>query len=131
MTALSFPKTSEKVRPTERQERAIAALLRGRSLAASATAADVTVRTVYRWRTEDQVFIGALGAARDAAFAETLDSLRRVSSASVAACEALLKPSNRAEVRLLAARTILGFALKANDAVNFEERLKALEGRTR
>jgi len=127
--ALPFPKMSERVGLTQAQEAAIGALAAGKSLAGAATVAGVTPRTVYRWRTQDDTFISALRSARDAAFASTLDELRRVSGVAVSTCEALMKARNRPEVRLRAAATIMPLALKANEAVCVEERLRAIEER--
>jgi predicted metal-dependent phosphoesterase TrpH len=113
-----------------RQQAAIAALVAGKALPAAAAAATVTVRTLHRWR-QDPAFDAELGRARDAAFAETLATLRAASGEAVAACRTLLKatPGRTEETRLAAARAILALALKAHEAVGIEERLRALEAR--
>ena len=129
MSVSSFPTMPEKSRSlTPRQERAILALVAGKTLGQAAVAAHVDAKTLFRWRSET-VFAKALRASRDAAFAATLDELRFAAGESVATARALLRPSQKAEVRLGAARVLLAIALKANDDINVEARLKALEDR--
>ncbi len=128
MTALPFPVSSADVRLSERQHVAIRALVAGRSIAQAAGSAGVTPRTLLRWRGEP-AFSDALRVARDAAFADALDELRRVAGDSVRTCERLLKPANKPEVRLGAAKALLGLALRVHEAVTIEERLRVLEAR--
>lgn len=112
-----------------RQEIAVRALAEGRSLSATASAAQVNAKTLWRWMHEDVTFIAAVKGANDEAFNAALDELRRVTRKAVATAEALLMPKHEPAVRLAATRVVLGLALRANEQVSFEARLAALEAR--
>ena len=104
------------------------ALLAGRNYVQAAAAAGVSVRQLGNWRNEP-AFSAALRSARDLAFSETLEALRGAAHEAMKACQALLKPAIRSDVRIAAARTLLTLALKAHEDVNVDERLRALEAR--
>jgi hypothetical protein len=129
MAVTPFPKTPEKARLTPRQEIAITALVAGKTNGQAAKAAHVDAKTLFRWRTEDRAFMAGLRSARDEAFTEALASLRRVTTAAVATCETLMRAPNEPTVRLAAARVVLAVALRSNEQVSVEDRLRALEER--
>jgi hypothetical protein len=121
---------SENVRKspvTPRQSKALVVLVAGGSQEDAAHAANVDVRSVRRWR-EEPAFADALREARDAAFAESLDTLRLVTARAITTADELLSHGS-ASVRLGAMRTVLGVALRTHEAIDFENRLRALETR--
>jgi hypothetical protein len=125
---LPFPKMTENGRPSPRQMRAIVALIGGKSIASAAAAASVSPRTLHTWRS-DPTFATALQRARDEAFREALETLRRVAATAVATCEGLMAVKSDANVRLAAARTVLQVALRSHEQVVIEQRLAALEAK--
>jgi transposase-like protein len=124
-----FPHDSASL--SARQLRAIEALVDGKTNAQAAQRAGVNVSTLYRWRTESAPFMAALKDAQNAAFGEGIEALRRGVKTAVRTCETLMRGNQPPMVRVRAATALLAHALRANDVVSVEERLRALEERIR
>lgn len=113
---------------TPRQRRAIAHLVAAPTREAGCKLANVGRSTLTAWLAQP-AFTLALREAEDAAYRESLVAVQRLGARAVEALEGLLA-SEIESIRLRAAVEVLGFALKARDQVEIEERLAALEART-
>lgn len=113
-------------RISARQAKAIRAICEGRSLALAASAANVNPATLFRWR-QEPVFLAALQSARDAAFSESLETIRRSASTAAATVESLMQSKNDPTLRLAAAKAILSSALRTHELLGLEQRIAALE----
>jgi hypothetical protein len=113
---------------SERQRRAIAALLSARNVGEAARAANVGQRTLYRWLADAGFRAALLEAEGDAIDAAT----RRLVGLTEAAIDTLTTVMNDAEaprgVQLRAAQGVLDYLLKLRELRNVEERLSRLEG---
>lgn len=112
---------------TPRKERALAALLEASSMDTAAKRAGVCRTTLYSWL-EDEPFQSELRRRQSAVFRDALLRLKAaVGSATAKLVELVASADER--VALVAAREILGSALRAHEALEVEERLVALETR--
>lgn len=111
-----------------RWARAIAALVEGRKAPTAATAGSCSLRTLRRWQADPR-FAAALHSARNAAFGESLAELRLASNDAIGVLHALMRPSFPPDVRLAAAKAVLAHALRANEQLEIERRLAAIEAR--
>jgi hypothetical protein len=121
-------KTSD-IKRRERKGRpeALAELVAGGTRASAASAAGVSGRTLDRWLAEPG-FKAELDAARARTFADALAVLKGAAGRAVETLAALLNSKHEAE-RRHAAVELLGFAMRAHDAGEFEARLAAIEKR--
>ncbi|MGA2534084.1 MAG: hypothetical protein ABSG19_13735 [Candidatus Aminicenantales bacterium] len=106
---------------------ALGKLIGGGTRASAALAAGVSRRTLDRWAAEPD-FKAELEAGRRAAFDAALDVLKGLSAKAVKTLGGLLNSKLEAE-RRHAAVEILSFALKANETLDMEARIAALEKR--
>lgn len=104
---------------------ALGELIAGGTRASAARAAGVSRRTLDRWLAEPG-FKAELGAARARTFTDALVLLKGQAGRAVKTLAALLNSADEAE-RRHAAVELLGFALRAHDAGEFEARLAAVE----
>jgi hypothetical protein len=104
---------------------ALAELIAGGTRASAAIAAGVSRRTLDRWLAEPG-FKGELAEARARTFNDALAGLKGRAGKAVETLAALLNSKHEAE-RRHAAVELLSFAMRANDAGEFEARLAAVE----
>lgn len=112
---------------TAKQHKAIAALLTEATMGAAAKKAGVGERTLYTWLSEP-AFDSAYRTARRKAVQQAIGRLQQVSTAAVSVLvRVMANDQTAAGTRVLAAKTVLEFAIKAVELEDFEERLAALE----
>ena len=112
---------------TQRQQKALAALIRAPTRAAAAEAAGVGVSTLRRWLKEDKAF--------QAAYREALSELLEDASAqakgnlsrALDVLTEIMRKGENSQVRITAARSMLEYGLKLHDAAEVERRLSDLE----
>ncbi len=110
-----------------KQQKAVAALLDSRTIAAAARAAQISERTLYRWLSQD-AFRDEVKHARRAAVAQATARLQNLSSSAVETLEQMLNDSVQPTVaRVGAVRTALQYAYRASEVDDLADRLDALE----
>ena len=113
---------------TERQHRALAALIRSPTIEAAATAAGIGYTTLRRWLKEDDAFKSAyqteLTGLVEAAAVQAKQSL---SPALSTLREIVEDPDVGAAARISAARALLDYGLKLTEIADIVPRLEALE----
>ncbi len=115
----------EDIKLTHRQLLAITCLLHSSSIEEAAQKGKVSRTTLYKWL-RDQDFKEELALRRKEAIKDALDKLR---CAIVGATEELVKltKSSREDIRRLACKDIIEFALKSIELEEIEERLEKVE----
>lgn len=117
---------------TERQQRALAALIRSPTIEAAATAAGIGYTTLRRWLKEDDAFRSAYQAELtglvEAAAAQAKQSLAPALSTLR---EIVEDPEVGAAARISAARALLDYGLKLTEIADIIPRLEALENDAR
>jgi hypothetical protein len=115
-------------RLTDKQERAINCLLSEPTAKKAAARARISETTLYRWLNDDPLFAAALKQARNRVLETTLSGLQAASGQAVETLIDVMRSATESPAaRVSAARTILEFTLRANDAIETEKRLRALE----
>lgn len=110
-----------------RQHNAIAALLVEPTIRKAATAAGVPERTLYGWLKEPG-FSAQYREARREAVAQSIARLQTYSSEAATTLYTVMKNTKASPaVRLMAARSVLEFAIKAVELEDIQARLEALE----
>jgi hypothetical protein len=112
---------------SDKQRRAIAALLSEPTIRQAAESSKVSEATLYRWMADSQ-FAAALREARGRAFESMLNSLQAASGKAMETLNNVMDDEEAsAAARVTAARTILEMSLRARDLIEVENRLRALE----
>ena len=112
---------------TPRQERAVAALLTSRSLAAAARQAEVGESTLRRWL-QKPVFLTELHEARRESFSRALGTLGQVAESAVAVLDAVMHDRTATPAsRLRAAQTALRYS-RSVGTEGLEKHRATLEG---
>jgi len=112
-----------------KQQRAVLALLRERTVSEAAAAAGVGERTLYKWLKLPE-FKAALADASRALFADAIDKLRAEAPEAVETIRELRVSAQTDSVRLRAALAVFDVIAKA-DLEEMTRRLEALEDATR
>jgi len=112
---------------TNRQQRAIAALLASKKVAEAASSAGIGERTLYRWLAEDQAFRAALSQAEGELLDIATRRLLSLQGKSIDALEHLIDGAESEGVRLRAAQVAIETSLKLRELRDIEQRLTALE----
>jgi len=124
-------RTGKKSDLTDKQRRAINALLSEPTIKQAAKAAKIGESTLFRWLNSSQ-FTTALKEARGRVLESTLTGLQ---GAAVKAVETLYDVMTNeqvfAAVRVTAARTILEMSLRTRELIEDEDRLRAIETQLR
>lgn len=111
----------------KRQEMAIAALLTEKTAAEAAKAAGISETTLYRWLHNEE-FQDAYSDAKNAIVRSATLKMRNGMRQGVATlqeiCHDIYAPP---AARVTAARTLVEFALRANEQENIENRIRKLE----
>ncbi len=114
---------------TDKQEKALVALLGSPTLSSAATTAGIDVRTLHRWL-EDEAFATAYRDARRKAVQQSIARLQQASSVAVSVLLGLMEDTTiAASVRLAAASRVLDLAIKAVELEDMDQRLATLEAR--
>jgi transposase len=128
-TGRTKPNESEreiKVRElTDRQRRAIPAMLEGKTIEAAAKIAGVSKTTLYEWM-KQKPFHARLEEARADLFKEGMDIIKAASGKAARRLIELLDARNE-NTRRLTAREILALSLKISETQEIEKRLERLE----
>ena len=112
---------------SQKQVRAISALITAPTIADAAWQADVSTRTIDRWLTQ-RSFQAELRLPRSRVFCHAFGHLQQVASRAVAALDRVMHDNNASPAsRVSAARAALRFACPGIEIADFEERLAALE----
>jgi hypothetical protein len=112
---------------TDKQQKAIIALLSEPTISAAAQASKIGQTTLHRWL-NDPSFAAALKTARGQAFETALAALQGVSGKAVETLLAIMQDHQaQASARVSAAKTILDIAIKAREQFDLADRLKAIE----
>jgi DNA-binding MurR/RpiR family transcriptional regulator len=112
---------------TPKQETAIAHLLSERTIAAAATASDISEATLLRWLKKPE-FATAYRDARREVVTHAITGLQRSCSEAVATLLAIAtNPEAPAAARVTAARTILDTSIRAVELEDLAARVEALE----
>lgn len=120
---------SENVRLSQKQEKALSALLTEPTIRAAALCAGVSERQLHRYLSEEG-FRQAYEQARGEAFNAALSSLQVGAGAAVSLLRELIQSDAETPVvRLNAATKLLAFSIKARELQDVEERLAELERR--
>lgn len=110
-----------------KKEAAILALLSSRSVEDAARAADVPLRTLYRWL-KDPSFDSEYRKAKRAAFGQAVARLQQGTGAAAAVMlKLMVDPSTPASTRLRAADCVFCHAKSAIEIEEIEARVVALE----
>jgi hypothetical protein len=109
---------------SDRQRRAVEALLSSKTVCEAATKTGIGERTIRRWQT-DATFRDAYRAASRERLSEALGRLRSAASAAVTALQESLS-ADAPGVRVRAAQVLLDSAIKA-EVDDLERRVQALE----
>jgi transposase-like protein len=112
--------------PPSRRDAAVLALLEHRSVADAARQCGVSERTLFRWTSEDEAFRRELAAARRAVFDAGMSRVQALTGRAVEALEDCLA-SDKASVKLQAARTTLELAAYRHEAEAIVAKLTAVE----
>jgi len=119
--------TSEQDRLTAKQEKAIESLLREPTIQAAAEAAGVSKATIFRWLS-DPVFSAAYREARGRLLESALTALQAASTDAVTCLREVINDrAAQVSARVSAAKAVLELSLRAKEAIEHEERLKAVE----
>src|SRR4051794_17795764 len=111
---------------TPKQHKAIVALLNEPTMGAAAKHAGVGERTLYTWLTEP-AFDTAYRTARRKAVQQAIGRLQQVSAAAVSVLvRVMANEQTPAGTRVMAAKSVLEFAIKAVELEDIEARLAAL-----
>jgi DNA-binding MurR/RpiR family transcriptional regulator len=112
---------------SERQRKALDALLATPTITAAAERAGVGRATLYRYM-GDADFAAVYREERAALVDQAVAGLQKLSIGAVSVLERNFQAENR-HVQLRAARTALEFMFKATELYDIEERLRALESK--
>jgi hypothetical protein len=109
------------------RETAILALACGDTIAGAARKAQISQRTLRRWRAEDPAFQDQVEAARAQMLEDAVGRLAAGLVASAVTLHHLVLKGDSHAVRLAAAKALFEQYMKAREMHNFEQRLQALE----
>lgn len=119
-------KRGNKKRTLRGEPALVEALARGESVAEAAKAAGIGLRTAHRWLVEKSELRRQVATVRADMLALAAGSLAANCGAAVTALRGLLKAKSE-QCRLGAARAILEMATRLREAVELEDRIRALE----
>ena len=121
-------KTAHSSRKSDRQKRAITALLDSSSLVAAASRAEIGESTLRRWLHEDEQFQTKLRQLREEALGQASLRLQQSASLAVERLFDLLASKDRIEPgRASLVRTAIDFAFRSGAYSDLAERIAALE----
>jgi hypothetical protein len=103
-------------------------LATGRSTRKAAEMAGISRHTVWRWQTKNAAFVAQVRELRSAMFKRASGMLLHGTARAAARLAELVK-SDDERISLSAARSLLGLTKTVQEAVDFDERLAAIEQR--
>lgn len=114
---------------TNRQSKAIAALMSSRNVAAAAKSAGVGLRTLHRWL-DSPAFVAELKAAESSAIDQAVRRLAELSGAAIdTLSSAMVDADATPGARVQAANVALSQLLRLKELADLEARITALESR--
>jgi phage terminase small subunit len=114
---------------TNRQRKAIAALMSSRNVAAAAQAAGVGLRTLHRWL-DDPAFVAELQAAERQAIDGAIRQLADLSGLAVDTLRSAMNDAGAAHaVKIRAADIALARLIPLKELADLEQRIAALEAK--
>lgn len=112
---------------TVKQQKLIECLLSNPTLSSAATCAGISRQTLHSWL-NDSKFKAAYDSLRSQVFADNLSDLKGVIGESVETLrDSLTNLESSQSDKIRAAATLITLALKANESLEIEQRLTALE----
>jgi len=117
--------SSESVKLTARQRRAIPLVLPARNIEEGCRSARITTQTWYTWLREEG-FKAEVDRQREEVISEALDRLKAAVNEAVEGLTALMGAEEK-NIRLRACERVLDFLLKSKELEEIEERLSELE----
>jgi len=126
-TAADGPQKGHGTKSAAVREQAILALLSERTIERAVEQANVGVRTLRRWLTEDPEFQADYAAARKATFEAGMSRMHALTSRAVNPLEDLLEAKDHPTVRLGAARTLVEIGMHQHDADTIMRKLEEIE----
>ena len=112
---------------TNRQQKALAALIRAPTRAAAAKEAGVGVSTLRRWMREDTEFRDEYQRARSELLEDASAQSKKSLSTALSVLTQVMEESENPQARIAAARATIEYTLRLNEAADVERRLAALE----
>ncbi len=113
-------------RLSQRQEKAILALLSARTIAGAAEQSGIGARTLERWLAEDNAFVEAFRATRTRVMEQAIARLQDAASAAVQTLERNLEPPAPPSAQIRSAIAVLEFATKGVEQFDLVERVDRL-----
>jgi hypothetical protein len=109
-----------------KQEKSIAALLGAPNVDAAASIAGVTPRTIWRWLSDDELFVEEYRRARQQAVDNAIAGLQGVMAEAVETLRRNLNARN-ASIQVRCAIALIELGLKATERAELEQRIEELE----
>jgi hypothetical protein len=123
----AVPEAADSNALSEKQERALAAVLSHPTTKEAALAAGISETTLWRY-TRDEEFSRRLKEARREAFDHTVTRLQKSSGEAVTVLrDLMMKEDAPAAARISAARTVLDYAMRAAEQDELKARINELE----
>ena len=112
---------------TNRQQKALVALIRAPTIEAAADTAGVGYSTLRRWMREDTEFKAAYQAEMGALLEDASAQSKKSLSTALSVLTQVMEESENPQARIAAARATIEYTLRLNEAADVERRLAALE----
>jgi hypothetical protein len=109
-----------------KQEKSIAALLGAPNVETAAGIASVTPRTIWRWLSDDELFVEGYRRARQQAVDNAIAGLQGVMAEAVETLRRNLNARN-ASIQVRCAIALIELGLKATERAELEQRIEELE----
>jgi hypothetical protein len=109
-----------------KQQKAIAALLGAPNVETAAGIAGVTPRTIWRWLSDDELFVEEYRRARQQAVDNAIAGLQGVMTEAVETLRRNLNARN-ASIQVRCAIALIELGLKATERAELEQRIEELE----
>jgi hypothetical protein len=110
-----------------KKEQAIAALLNHRTTEEAAKAVGIGVTTLFRWLNEPEFHAAYLKARRESVSQAIARMQQAAGAAGITILKLMTDPNVPAAVRLRAAESVYGIAIKGMETEDIEARIAALE----
>lgn len=112
---------------TNRQQKALAALIRAPTIEAAAETAGVGYSTVRKWLKSDPEFRAAYRRELDELLQDASAQSRKNLSAALDVLADVMQHGENSQTRIGAAKAVLEYSLKLNEALDVQQRMAAIE----